>query len=403
MVRTETSGSTGEPTRLSSSFRFLEKRALTRLFRNSLFGDEERPRGQWRAAGQSASLSKSETTSEKRFTTNRFRWSAEGVRSLILGNVTIAISYLSGRPVHRPQFVPRDQPLPVVKWLAANVARGTPALLACASSLAIRVCAYAKEHGFDLSGTLFEVGGEPFTEAKAAVLESVGAAARVHYTMRESNGVGRSCAAPNELDEVHLLSDTLALIQREKVTSSGAVVPAVVLTGLFPDFPKVMLNIESGDYARVFERDCGCPFEAIGYTTHLSQIRSYEKLTSDGVTFLGTLLYDLVETVLPARFGGTIGDYQLAEEEDESGVRRVSIVVAPDLGEVEEAAVVETVLENLRSSHELGGELMADQWRQAGTLRVVRREPFQTNTMKVPPLYSPHAAVAAVEPQSDTR
>ncbi len=401
VVEGQTSGSTGQPSQANYSFQFLYERTAAESFRRGARVAENRPEAIWRRMEPAWLLyqAKFARQGDKHFTPARFRWTVEGVREQVLQGFTLAAARLFGCPI-KLEFVPRSQPLPVVRWLAEMVAHGTPAALSCAPSLAIRVCTYAKEHGFDLPGTLFVLGGEPYTPGKAAVLGSVGASALATFTMREPGGVGKACFSPSELDEVHLEADKLALIQRDKVTSSGAVVPSIVLTGLLPELPKLMLNAETGDYARVFERDCGCPFEEVGYSTHLSHIRGYEKLTSEGVTFLGTLLYDLVEVVLPRRFGGTIGDYQLAEEEDE-GVLRVSIVVSPRVGEVNEAGVVETVLENLRSSHELGGELMADQWRQAGTLRVVRREPYQTRTMKVPTLHVSQARIAYADPAQE--
>ena len=71
-------------------------------------------------------------------------------------------------------------------------------------------------------------------------------------------------------------------------------------------------------------------------------------LTSEGVTFLGSELLSLVEEVLPARFGGQVGDYQLAEEEIDGQVR-VCILVAPDVGAVDEDEVIATVLDALGS------------------------------------------------------
>ena len=58
----------------------------------------------------------------------------------------------------------------------------------------------------------------------------------------------------------------------------------------------------------------------LGFTTHLHTVRSYEKLTSGGVMFMGSMLHELLEETLPARFGGSPLDYQLVEEE-EDGVR----------------------------------------------------------------------------------
>jgi hypothetical protein len=204
--------------------------------------------------------------------------------------------------------------------------------------------------------------------------------------MTEAN-MSLPCGNPADLDEVHFMSDRLALISRPKVTTSEDVVPGLVVTSLRPTNPsRVLLNLETGDYAQVFHRDCGCLAGEMGFDTHLSGIRSYMKLTSEGIKFMGTRLYQLVEEILPARFGGGLGDYQLIEMEEE-GLPRVSIVVSPRVGPVDEKAVIAATLENLKINHPAGGELMTEQWRQANTLRVVRREPYEARAQKVPPLF----------------
>jgi hypothetical protein len=123
----------------------------------------------------------------------------------------------------------------------------------------------------------------------------------------------------------------------------------------------------------------------MGLGTHLMDVRSWEKLTSEGVTFMGSGLYHLLEEALPARFGGGPGDYQLVEEEEQS-LPRVSIVVAPRVGALDDGAVVEAVLRAL-AAYPQGGALMASQWRQGGTLRVIRREPHVTSSSKILPLH----------------
>ena len=82
-----------------------------------------------------------------------------------------------------------------------------------------------------------------------------------------------------------------------------------------------MINVESDDYGVLVKRDCGCPFGSLGFDQHLHGIRSYDKLTSEGMTFLGGELITLVEEILPARFGGHPTDYQFVEEE-EGGLKR---------------------------------------------------------------------------------
>ena len=103
------------------------------------------------------------------------------------------------------------------------------------------------------------------------------------------------------------------------------------------------------------------------------------------MTFLAEEAYRLLEDVLPQRFGGSPADYQIVGEEDE-GVPRVSLIIAPAVGPVDESEVVLTVLNALSARLE-GRRVMADQWRQAGTIRVWRREPYATSTAKVLPLH----------------
>ena len=78
-----------------------------------------------------------------------------------------------------------------------------------------------------------------------------------------------------------------------------------------------MLNVESDDYGVLERRHCGCPLDAAGLDLHMHTIRSWEKLTSEGMTLGGADLIRLVEEILPARFGGAPTDWQLVEEEEE--------------------------------------------------------------------------------------
>ena len=134
------------------------------------------------------------------------------------------------------------------------------------------------------------------------------------------------------------------------------------------------------------ERDCGCLIGELGFRTHVRGIHGYDKMTSEGVTFMGSDLFKLVEEVLPAQFGGGPTDYQLAEEEDENGIPHVSIVVAPTVGTLDEEAVIATVLETLGGlDGPARGPWMAERWRQGGTLRVVRRQPSSQGGRRLQP------------------
>ena len=326
------------------------------------------------------------------FTQGRFTWSAEGLRRAYLLEVALLATRVVGRPLPRPRVAPRGDVLTVARWLAERTRTGRPAILETNPSPCVRVCLAARERGLDISGTFFHVVGEPYTPAKAEVVASVGAAAMSRYAMRELGIVGVGCAHPEEVDEIHLLSEKVALIQRPKtVTASGRTVDALVFTTLLPSCPKLMLNTEMDDYATVSERDCGCWLDELGLRTHVSGIRSYEKLTSEGVTFLGSELFRLLEEVLPARLGGGPTDYQLVEEEEADGLPRVSLVIHPGVGPVDERSALATVFAALEAVPQ-GGALMADEWRQGGTLRVVRRAPYETRSAKILPLHVLHGA-----------
>jgi hypothetical protein len=182
---------------------------------------------------------------------------------------------------------------------------------------------------------------------------------------------------------VHLLMDKLVALRRPKLTPTGSV-DTLIYTTLLPSSPKLLINVESGDFAEGSVRSCGCPFGLLGFDQHLTGIRSYEKLTSEGVTFLGTELLRLVEEVLPTTFGGYPTDYQLVETE-EAGVTRLLVIVSPRLGALDETSVITCVLDTLRAYP--GGHAMTQQWIQAQTLKVVRILPYQTASAKILPLF----------------
>jgi phenylacetate-coenzyme A ligase PaaK-like adenylate-forming protein len=268
--------------------------------------------------------------------------------------------------------------------------RGTPAALDTMVSSAVRLCSYAKEKRIDISGTLLRMGGEPLTEPKARLIADVGCSTTCFYSITEMSFVGAPCATPTALDDVHVLTDKVAAIVRPKSVGATSV-DALVYTTLLPSSPKLLINVESGDFAAVSTRNCGCPMGELGFHQHLSEIRSYEKLTSEGVTFLGTELLHLVEDVLPTAFGGTPTDYQLVETE-ENGISRILIVASPKLGPLDASVVVERIITTLNQYP--GGSVMTQHWRQGDTLRLVRREPYQTASAKILPLHLHRLTVA---------
>ena len=347
----------------------------------------DRPIGLWRPVPPALAglhivlrLAKLGKQVEKWFSHNVVKWTQLNFVLGIYGN------RLLGARLPLPEHVPLGQAVRVAQWLATKRRQGMPALMNTNASSAVRVCQAALEHGLDISGTFFTVGGEPFTPAKAKIVAKTGSKAVAPYTMNEVERIALPCAMPTDLDDGHVTADKLAVIQREKrVGADGPVVKTLLLTTVMPVTPKLMFNVETDDYAILEDRDCGCLLQRLGLKTHLRQIRSIDKLTSEGMTFLGSRLLTLVEEILPARFGGSPTDYQFVEEE-EDGLPKISIVVSPRIGPVDDAQLVNAVLTFLGEGHK-ARSMAAERWREAETLRVVRREPYTTVAAKILPLH----------------
>jgi hypothetical protein len=323
---------------------------------------------------------------EKWFSQSRLSLRPRAVKYFVFTNYALYSSILSGVALAKPDYTPLEQAHKVAAWLAAKRASGSPAELHTNPSSCVRVCLAAQKSRLDISGTFFRLNSEPYTPAKARVVAAAGCKAAAQYSLAEIGNIGMACGNPAALDDVHLLTDKLAVIQREKTLVNSTVrVGALVYTTLLPSCPKLMLNVESDDYGKVERRNCGCILGQIGFEQHISEIRSYDKLTSEGMTFLGSELISLLEDVLPARFGGNPTDYQLVEEEEDN-LPKVSIVISPALGDVDERAVIQTVLSCLGSQPGCKS-MMTDLWREGRTLRVMRREPLVTGAAKILPLH----------------
>jgi hypothetical protein len=401
-MEASTSGSRGTATNTLRSFSRLTVDAGS----NALFFQEQgyldRPWAEWRQGDTYWPIfyGKFGKKLGRSFSTLDYSPAAIGIRKYLGDRLTRNLLRLFGIPTIKPEFVPANEPLKIVRWLAAQKASGHPAVLHTFSSSALRICTSAQENDIDISGTAMSVTGEPFTPAKARLVASAGVEALPKYSATETGSLGRACLAPVEVDEVHLNADKVAMIQRERQVPGGGV-GGLFLTGIQTVFPRVMINMEVGDYATISQRDCGCPAQRLGLTTHIYGIRSYEKLTSEGVTFLGGELIELLEDVLPERFGGKVGDYQLAEEEEDDGVSRINVIVSPSVGDVDEAAIVETVLEVLAARGFGERRRMQEMWQQGNVLRVVRREPIRTGRAKVLPLHI--LGATRLESESGTR
>jgi len=176
----------------------------------------------------------------------------------------------------------------------------------------------------------------------------------------------------------------LAVIQHPReLPGFGVSVESFHFTTLLPTSPKLWINVELDDYGVLETRSCGCDFEALGFTDHISDIRSFRKLSGEGMTLIGNEIERVLEEELPARCGGSSQDYQLIEEEDENGLTRMSLLVSPKVDVADERAL--EVLAEALSRGSVAAALSRTIWQQGRNLRVVREEPRWTARGKLVP------------------
>ncbi len=286
-----------------------------------------------------------------------------------------------------PEYVSLDEAEKVAEWMGQMVREKGGCSLDSFTSLGVRICQKAKDKGIDLTGVTFFLGGEPTTEAKRKEISAVGATACPVYIFTEGGMVGAGCYNPSFSDDIHLFKDSLALIQQKRqIPHAATTVEAFLFSTLLLCAPKILLNIESGDWGVVETRKCGCKLEKLGLSEHLHYIRGFDKLTSSGMTFIGTDLLRIIEEVLPSKFGGASTDYQMLEEEDSQGHTNISIIASPDLGEMDESEMIKTVLSELSKGND-SQRMMVNIWTQAHVLKVKRIWPYTTGTGKLIPLH----------------
>jgi hypothetical protein len=300
--------------------------------------------------------------------------------------ITIALSGLMGRRIPLPEYAPIEQAERVARWLARQTAQGRRLTFYVTVSLGARLCLCARSLGLDISGHTLRLSSEPVTEGKATLLREAGLEWVAGYGMNDAGSLGISCGNPAHVDEMHLLTNRSAfLFHPRRFPGLDDPVNALYLTVFSPRAPKVLLNVESGDHATPIERNCGCLAEQVGLTQRVHTIRSYEKLTSAGMHFMGSALVEVLEEALPGRYGGGPTDYQFVETE-EGGETRVKLVIDPQLGPMDESGVIAFVLDEL-CQRTRAGRMQTEVWRSSGTLQIERARPYLTSAAKIQPLH----------------
>jgi hypothetical protein len=300
------------------------------------------------------------------------------------GRVALTLAArLSGASVSWPGAMPVNEPARMVAWLRKTLATNPRLVIVATSSAAARVSNAAVEAGLSLEGVLWRPGGEPITRTRFDAMGASGARVMPSYAAVEAARIGYGCADAEAIDDVHVSTDRLALIDHRRVdASSGLEIRPLLFTTLSPHASMLLINAELGDTGVLETRDCSCELGRLGMTAHVSHIRSFEKLTSEGMTIDGANILRFLEVELPSRFGGGIGDYQLVECELADGSPCIEIRASPTLGPIDEGTLRAAVLTAIGGGSAFGRHIRGVIDR-SGTLAVRRTPPETTPTGKV--------------------
>lgn len=386
-VMNQTSGSRGMPSSVPTDLGYVAEAAVDRLLTLAARGGRDWSLAYWDVPGGTLrtmlSYAKAGSAPVRWFSPAdpwapeldpRYRWSARAIR---WGG------WLAGVSLPGPQHVPVDRPMPIVRWMLDVLGTGKAPFVLTYSSPAVRLCQAALDAGLRLDGAHLALYGEPVTAARLASIRRTGADATPIYVTTETGRAADACLAPLVADDVHFFDDLHALIQPGEGGAREGLPPgALLVSSLRPGTPLILLNTSMGDQAVVVSRACGCPLEALGWTTHLHTIRSYEKLTAGGMTFLDADVIRVLEELLPARFGGAPTHYQIVEGRADDGHPAVRLLVDPAVGPLDPAAVAQEFLEAIGAGS--GAErIMGAVWRDARLVRVERRPPLTTASGKI--------------------
>jgi hypothetical protein len=322
------------------------------------------------------------------------RWFARTAGPMTLGGqyyhlmtrLIVLAGKCAGRSLPMPEFITVDDLRRIVDWVREQSRTGKRCCITTAASNAVRIARVAADTAVSLEGTKFLATGEPLTPTKRELITRVGAVAIPVYGFEDlAVRVGCGCPDPARTDEMHVNWQDLAVIEHSRALPDGSDIRPLLFTSLQPLSPRFFLNVENGDYARLSRRDCGCLLEKVGLTLHISDVRSFEKFTSEGMNYFYGDLFELFEKILPAEFGGAPGDYQLVEEEDAGGQTRLTLLVHPAVGQLDEARLL-AILREALARGDRGGRFMTDLWQNAGTFRVRREPPRASARGKILPL-----------------
>jgi hypothetical protein len=305
--------------------------------------------------------------------------SAAGMRGRLLTAGLVSATRLSPQRLPWPE---RVAPEAVLDWVLRTRDRAGRCAVHAYVSSAMRLSRRAHARGQSLEGVTFHLGAEPVTQRRWDEIQAAGANGWPRYASAEAGTIGVGCGDAAEPGDYHLCRDVIAAIQDGPAGREPS--PPLYLTSLHGAAPRVMINAQLGDCARVVTRPCGCIVGAMGFETHLLRVHSIGRVTCEGMTVAVSDLLRIVEDVLCPRHGGSQVDYQWAEREEPTGKASLHLRVSPAVGPLSPESMVEDILQQL-AALSAGARTAAAIWREARTVSVVRERPSISMTGKTLP------------------
>ncbi|MBN2573587.1 MAG: hypothetical protein JXP73_03405 [Deltaproteobacteria bacterium] len=394
-VEGTTSGGRGAPTRIAYDWELMREHAATEFVLNHVHGVERSPLVLWLPTPPSiAGIHYLLLSTKAR--RPPVRWFSQVGTAIdpLLSRTRLGLEFvlagcrLLGHRVPRPEPTGPQDAARVADFLAAAKAAHGACLLRTYASSAVRAARAAVERGHDLRGCVMLTGGEPLTGRRRAAIEKSGATACSRYSATETGLIAGACGEPRSADDMHLYMERLALVSAPLASRPGGPALDVFLfTTLCPHMGKILFNTDIGDFGVVEERACGCDFGKLGMTVHLREVRSYDKLSTEGMSLLAVELHEVIAALVEAAGGGP-DDYQFWESEDEAGLPRLVIAVSPRVPGLDETSFRGAMLAGIGRVLK-GGDLAARIWRDAGSLEVVRADPVLLREKHLPLVRDP--------------
>ncbi len=391
-LTTGTGGTTGKSVTAPLDFRYMADTAVYGSFIHDIFDLWEIPNAIWfpvlpGSAGISSMLrnTKIGNPPSKWFSQTDREYLSPLFKNKFHTNGLTYLGRILGTRLPKPEFVELTNAAKIANWTSKMVKEYSGCLIITFMSSAVRICQAARRTGVDISGTKFILGGEPITVSKLKEITSVGAEIIPCYAFAEAGVVGYGCRQSKHIDEVHFFKDLLALIQhKRRIPGHHQPYDAFLFTSILPFAPRILLNVETGDCGTLETRQCGCGFDAVGFGDHVSNIRSFEKITSEGMNVPVSQLTNIVEEILPPIFGGNPTDYQIVETEESGSLTRLNVHVNPELRNINEKQLLETILDRLSEGKK--NNLFSDIFTQVETYQVRRIHPICSGGGKIIPV-----------------